>query len=84
MKALAAQSIVPGRDTAQCVNAGVWQAAQGAIQSVITQYPRYRLMLTGGTALELMALVSDGEHRPHLVLYGLRVWLSSELDESAR
>jgi type III pantothenate kinase len=84
VKALAAPSIAPGSDTAQCVNAGVWQAAQGAIQSVITQYPRYRLMLTGGTALELMALGNDGEHRPHLVLDGLRVWLSSELDESAR
>jgi hypothetical protein len=32
----------------------------------------------------LMALGNDGEHRPHLVLDGLRVWLSSELDESAR
>ena len=84
VKALAAPSIVPGSDTAQCVNAGVWQAAQGAIQSVITQYPRHRLMLTGGTAPELMALGSEGEHRPHLVLDGLRVWLSSELDESAR
>ena len=84
VKALAAPSIAPGSDTAQCVNAGVWQAAQGAIQSVITQYPRHRLMLTGGTAPELMALGSEGEHRPHLVLDGLRVWLSSELDESAR
>jgi type III pantothenate kinase len=84
VKALAAPSIAPGSDTAQCVNAGVWQAAQGAIQSVITQYPRHRLMLTGGTAPELIALGSEGEHRPHLVLDGLRVWLSSELDESAR
>jgi len=41
-------------------------------------------MLTGGTAPELMALGGEGEHRPHLVLDGLRVWLSSELDESAR
>tara|TARA_Y100000385_G_scaffold11537_1_gene11939 strand:+ start:82 stop:828 length:747 start_codon:yes stop_codon:yes gene_type:complete len=84
VKALAAPAILPGTDTAQCVNAGIWQAAQGAIQSVITQYPHHRLMLTGGTAPELMALGGEGEHRPHLVLDGLRVWLSSELDESAR
>jgi type III pantothenate kinase len=84
VKALAAPSIVPGSNTAQCVNAGVWQAAQGAIRSVTTQYSHHRLMLTGGTATELMALGSQGEHRPHLVLDGLRVWLSSELDESAR
>ena len=84
VKALAAPSILPGSDTAQCVNAGVWLAVQGAIQSVITQYSHHRLMVTGGTAPELMALGSEGEHRPHLVLDGLRVWLSSELDESAR
>jgi type III pantothenate kinase len=84
VKALAAPAILPGTDTAQCVNAGIWQAAQGAIQSVIAQYPHHRLMLTGGTAPELMALGGEGEHRPHLVLDGLRVWLSSELDESAR
>ena len=84
VRGLAAPSIAPGSDTAQCVNAGVWQAAQGAIQSVIAQYPHHRLMLTGGTAPELMALGGEGEHRPHLVLDGLRVWLSSELDESAR
>ena len=84
VKALAAPAILPGSDTAQCVNAGVWQAAQGAIQSVLTQYPQHRLMLTGGSAPELMTLGSEGEHRPYLVLDGLRVWLSSELDESAR
>ena len=50
VKALAAPAILPGTDTAQCVNAGIWQAAQGAIQSVITQYPHHRLMFTGGTA----------------------------------
>ena len=83
LKALAAPSVLPGNNTAQCVNAGVWQAAQGAISSVITQYPQHRLMVTGGTGLELMALVGHGEHRPHLVLDGLRVWLSSELDELA-
>ena len=80
---LAAPTMLPGSDTAQCVNAGVWQAAQGAIQSVITRYPQYRLVITGGTGSELMALGLQGEHRPHLVLDGLRVWLSSELDESA-
>ena len=83
VKALAAPSGLPGSNTAQCVNAGVWQAAQGAISSVITQYPQHRLMVTGGTGPELMALVGHGEHRPHLVLDGLRVWLSSELDELA-
>ena len=84
VKALAAPAILPGSNTAHCVNAGVWQAAQGAIQSVLTQYPQHRLMLTGGSAPELMTLGSEGEHRPYLVLDGLRVWLSSELDESAR
>ena len=32
VKALAAPAGLPGSNTAHCVNAGVWQAAQGAIQ----------------------------------------------------
>lgn len=84
VKALVAPAISPGSDTAECVNAGVWQAAHGAIQSIISRYSHYRLVVTGGTGPELMALGLQGTHRPHLVLDGLRAWLSSELDESVR
>ena len=84
VKALVAPAISPGSDTAECVNAGVWQAAHGAIQSIISRYSHYRLVVTGGTGPELMALGLQGTHRPNLVLDGLRAWLSSELDESVR
>lgn len=72
-----------GRSTTDCVNAGVWRAAFAGVQSVLAEYPTYGALLTGGAAPGLMSLGVAADHRPDLVLEGLRVWLSKALDDSA-
>lgn len=72
-----------GRSTTDCVNAGVWRAALAGVQSVLAEYPIYRALLTGGGAPGLLSLGLAADHRPELVLEGLRVWLSKALDDSA-
>ena len=76
-------TLAPGRSTADCVNAGVWRAAYAAVQSVLTDHPTHQPVLTGGGAAGMLALGVVADHRPELVLEGLRVWLSRTLDDSA-
>ena len=76
-------ALILGRSTTDCVNAGVWRAAFAGVQSVLAEYPTYRALLTGGAAPGLLSLGVAADHRPDLVLEGLRVWLSKALDDSA-
>lgn len=66
-----APSLEPGSNTASCVVAGVWSTCLGAIQQVASQYPDFKMLLTGGDAGTLVGLGLAGEHHPDLVLQGL-------------
>jgi len=72
--------LTPGNSTEACVGAGVWRAAIGALTSCLASYPEYRPVLTGGGAAAAIALGIEGQHRPDLVLEGLRLWLAQQLD----
>lgn len=65
------RSLRPGHSTAQCVTSGVWLAGYSAVQAVLSYYPGYRVLITGGDAQALMQLGLAGEWCPHLVLEGL-------------
>lgn len=61
----------PGRDTADCVVAGVWSAGVGAILQLVQKFPNHQVVITGGDAETLLSLGVPGEHQPDLVLQGL-------------
>ena len=75
--------LAPGQSTADCVNAGVWRAACAGVRSVIADYSAHRVILTGGSATELIDLGVAADYRPELVLEGLWVWLSKALDDTS-
>lgn len=76
--------LTPGKGTEDCVSAGVWRGALGAVQSVLADYPDHRPLLTGGGADALIDLGLVAERSPNLVFEGLRLWLSQKLDDKAR
>ena len=76
-------TLAPGNSTGQCVSAGAWRSALGAVQSVLTDFPDHRPLLTGGGADALIKLGLTGETNPDLVFEGLRLWLSQKLDDKA-
>ena len=73
----------PGANTEQCVNSGAWHAALGAVRAVVEQYPDHKVIVTGGDAKALIDLGLSAEHRPDLVVDGLRLWLAAKLDAQA-
>ena len=76
-------TLAPGNSTVQCVSAGSWRAALGAVQSVLADFPDHRPLLTGGGASALFELGLAAETCPDLVFEGLRLWLSRKLDGEA-
>jgi type III pantothenate kinase len=76
-------TLAPGNNTAQCVSAGAWRSALGAVQSVLADFPDHRPLLTGGGAGALIELGLAAEITPDLVFEGLRLWLSQKLDDEA-
>jgi type III pantothenate kinase len=76
-------TLAPGNSTVQCVSAGSWRAALGAVQSVLADSPDHRPLLTGGGADALIELGLAAETCPDLVFEGLRLWLSRKLDGEA-
>ena len=77
-------TFAPGDDTVACVSAGGWRAVMGALQSVLSDYPEHRALLTGGSALTLLDLGLTATYIPDLVMEGLRLWLSQTLDDEGR
>ena len=75
--------MAPGNSTVQCVSAGSWRSALGAVQSVLADFPDHRPLLTGGGADALIELGLAAETNPDLVFEGLRLWLSQKLDDEA-
>jgi len=61
----------PGKNTADCVVAGVWSASVGAILQLVHKFPNHQIVITGGVAETLLSLGVPGEHQPDLVLQGL-------------
>ena len=76
-------TLAPGNSTAQCVSAGAWRSALGAVQSVLADFPDHRPLLTGGGTDALIELGLAAETNPDLVFEGLRLWLSQKLDDEA-
>ena len=78
---LTAPAVLPGRDTAACVNAGVWLAITGLLEASLAANPAHRVVVTGGGAADLLTLKPKIEHQPDLVAEGLRLWLALQLDD---
>ena len=66
-------TVSPGRSTLDCVNAGTWIAALGAVRQALISHPDHRVVVTGGDGQALMSLGINGEWRPNLVLEGLLI-----------
>ena len=81
--ALGAPAIGPGNNTQACVTAGSWRAVMGALESTMAAYPGHRPLLTGGAASTLRDFGLVAIDSPHLVMEGLRLWLSQTLDDQS-
>lgn len=63
-------SLAPGRDTVQCVLAGVRRQQISFVQSVLMENPNYTAFITGGDG-EWLAHAVDEEYWPELIFDGL-------------
>ena len=69
--ARAPASVFPGTKTSDCVAAGIWAAAFGAVKLVLARHAQHRVVVTGGDGQSLLDLGIDGKWRPNLVLEGI-------------
>ncbi|MDG2461545.1 MAG: type III pantothenate kinase [Luminiphilus sp.] len=81
--ALSASGMRPGTSTQECVSAGAWRATFGAVQSVLSDFPQHRAVITGGNASHLLSLGLVAEYRPNVVMEGLRLSVIQQLDDRA-
>jgi type III pantothenate kinase len=69
--ARAPASVFPGTKTSDCVAAGIWAAAFGAVKLVLAEHAQHSVVVTGGDGESLLTLGIDGDWRPNLVLEGI-------------
>jgi len=67
------ETTAPGTSTDGCVGAGIWLTQVASVKTLMSQYPKYTPIITGGYGQALLALGIEAEHRPQLVLEGLAI-----------